>query len=117
RLPIVLLVMSLLLSAFSVAGQRTVSGKVTDDSNGEPLIGVNILIVGTTSGAVTDFDGTYSIVVPEGRNELLFSYTSYASQRITLDASNVVDVKLSPGEILDEVVVIGYGTVKKSDLT
>ncbi|MBK7872755.1 MAG: TonB-dependent receptor [Saprospiraceae bacterium] len=109
--------MSLLLSAYSVAGQRTISGKVTDDSNGEPLIGVNILIIGTTSGAVTDFDGTYSILVPEGHKELLFSYTGYASQRITLEASNVLDVKMSAGEILDEVVVIGYGTVKKSDLT
>ncbi len=97
--------------------QRTVTGTVTDQETGDPLIGANILVIGTSSGTVTDIDGSYSLNVPEGSNVLEFSYTGYSSQRITLGASDVVNIALSAGELLEEVVVVGYGTVKKNDAT
>ncbi len=97
--------------------QRTVTGTVTDGGDGEPLIGASILVSGTSSGTVTDIDGTYSINVPSGATELEVSYTGYATQNITLGASNVVDVALSAGSVLDEVVVVGYGSAKRSDVT
>ncbi len=107
----------LLLSSGYMFGQREITGKVTDSDNGEPLIGVNILVVGTSSGSVTDFDGSYSLRLPEGYNVLEFSYTGYTSQRVTVGASNVIDVQLRAGAALEEVVVIGYGSVKKEDAT
>jgi iron complex outermembrane receptor protein len=104
------------LGSFAFA-QRTITGTVTDAESGEPLIGANVLVVGTSIGTITDIDGSYSIDVPEGSNELQFSYTGYSTQRVTLGVSNVLDIALSPGEVLEEVVVIGYGTVKKEDAT
>ena len=107
----------LLMGASSVWAQRKISGTVTDASSGEPLIGANVLIVGTGDGAVTDLDGKYELSVPAGVSRLQFSYTGYTSQEIELGASSVIDVRLSPGETLEEVVVIGYGTAKKTDVT
>ncbi len=101
----------------AMLAQRTITGTVTDAQTKEPLIGANILVVGTSTGTISDIDGTYSLQVPDGYSVLEFSYTGYASQRITLGASNIVDVGLAAGEILEEVVVIGYGTVKKEDAT
>ena len=89
------------------SAQRTVSGTITDADNGDPLIGANVLVVGTSSGTVTDLDGNYSLSVPDGGTTLEISYTGYASQKIELGASNTVDVALSPGELLEEVVVVG----------
>lgn len=108
--------LALFLWNFSLA-QRTITGKVTDAQTNEPLIGANILVVGTSTGTVTDFDGTYSLPVPEGATELEFSYTGYTNQRVPLGTSNVIDVALSAGQVLEEVVVIGYGSVKKEDAT
>jgi len=90
--------------------QRTVSGKVTDKNNGEALIGANILVVGTSAGTVTDFDGSYSLEVPAGATELEFSYTGYTTQRVPLGNATTLDLALSPGQLLDEVVVTGYGS-------
>ena len=104
------------MSNFALA-QRTVTGTVTDADNGEPLIGANVLVVGTSTGAVTDIDGTYSIRVPEGDQRLEYTYTGYATQTIEVGASNVIDVTMSPGEALEEVVVIGYGTQKSKEVT
>lgn len=106
----------MLLCNFAVA-QRTVKGKVTDAESGEGLIGATITVVGTTRGATTDIDGNYSVEVPAGSTQLRFAYTGYAEQVIDLTASNVVEVALKPGTVLDEVVVIGYGLVKKRDAT
>lgn len=97
--------------------QRTITGSVTDAQNNEPLIGANILVVGTSIGTITEIDGSYSLEVPAGATELEFSYTGYASRRMTIGTSNVMDVALSAGQVLDEVVVIGYGTTRKSDAT
>ncbi|MCB9082066.1 MAG: TonB-dependent receptor [Lewinellaceae bacterium] len=112
-----LLLLAILFSAFTVSAQRVITGTVTDAENGDPLIGASILIVGTSSGTVTDIDGTYSLEVPASATQLIFSYTGYNAQTITIGASNVMDVALAPGQVLDEIVVIGYGTVKKEDAT
>jgi TonB-dependent starch-binding outer membrane protein SusC len=112
-----MLVALLMLLGSAVMAQRTVKGKLTDAETGEGLIGATVTVVGTTRGAVTDIDGNYSVEVPEGSTQLRFAYTGYAEQVVALGASNVVEVALKPGSVLDEVVVIGYGSVKKSDLT
>jgi len=111
-----LLAMLFLLSNFAFA-QRTVTGTVTDSNTGETLIGANVLVVGTAVGTSTDIDGNYSLVVPEGATILEFTYTGYSSSRQTLGASNTVNVSLAEGTLIDEVVVIGYGAAKRSDLT
>ncbi len=97
--------------------QRTISGVVTDAGTGEPLIGANILVVGTSTGTITDFDGAYTLSVPEAAKQLEFSYTGYRPQTIDLTASDKVDVQMTAGELLEEVVIVGYGTVKKDDAT
>ena len=106
----------MLLSSFALA-QRTVKGKVTDAESGEGLIGATVSVVGTTRGGSTDIDGNYSVEVPNGATQLRIAYTGYAEQVVDLSASNVVDVALKPGTMLDEVVVIGYGAVRKTDAT
>lgn len=111
-----LIALLLLLSNFALA-QRTVKGKVSDAESGEGLIGATVSVVGTTRGASTDIDGNYSVEVPDGATQLRFAYTGYAEQVIVLSASNAVDVAMKPGTMLDEVVVIGYGSVRKTDAT
>lgn len=111
----VLLLMALLLCNFLVA-QRTVTGNVTD-TEGIPLIGVNILQKGTSNGTVTDIDGNYSITLTEDGNILVFSYTGYEAIEADVSVRTQVDITLNPGTTLDEIVVVGYGRQKKSDLT
>ncbi len=94
-----------------------VSGVVTD-TDGEALIGVSILVKGTSNGTVSDFDGSYSLNVPDGSNVLVFSYTGYKTTEITVDGRSTIDVIMNnDAALLDEVVVVGYGVVKKSNLT
>jgi TonB-linked SusC/RagA family outer membrane protein len=103
------LVLSLVLFAVSFAiAQRTVSGTITDDG-GEPLIGASILVKGTSSGTVTDIDGSYSLEVPDGSTTLVVSYTGFETREVKLGASNVLDITMSEGVALDEVVVTGLG--------
>jgi len=104
------------LSSFAF-GQRTVTGTVTDGDSGEGLIGASVLVKGTGSGTITDFDGSYSVSVPDGATELVFSYTGYSAQTVVLGASNTVDVKMAQGTILDEVVVVGYGSLTNKEVT
>lgn len=111
-----LLVVAMLFSNFALA-QRTITGVVTDAESGEALIGANVLVVGTSTGTVTDIDGSYSLEVPDDATQLEFSYTGYTSQTITIEASNTIDVALTAGETLDEIVVTGYSAVRKRDLT
>lgn len=113
---LLLFVVAMGMSSLAMA-QRTLSGVVTDSDSGDPLIGANILVAGTSAGTITDIDGSYSIKVPDGATELVISYTGYAEKRMAIGASNVMDITLSSGELLDEVVVVGYSSVKKSDLT
>lgn len=107
------LVLSLVLfSIGAMMAQRSVSGTVTDAS-GEALIGASVLVKGTTAGTVTDVDGRYEVSVPDGSTVLVFSYTGFESQDVSLGASNVVDVTLSEGVALTEVVVTGLGIRKE----
>lgn len=95
---------------------KKISGIVKDE-RGEPVIGANVVVKGTTNGTVTDMDGKYTLEVPVG-GVLQISYIGYNTQEVKVGSVNVVNVSLrEDSEALDEVVVIGYGTVKKSDLT
>ena len=98
-------------------GTITVSGQVTDQQN-EPLIGVTVLIDGQQAGGtVTDFDGNYTIKAP-AKATLKFSYIGYADQRVPVGGKNVINVKMKEdAELLQEVVVVGFGTTKKESLT
>lgn len=97
---------------------RKITGQVIDE-NKEPMIGVSILVVGTTGGTVTDFDGNYTLTLPRGTKEIQFSYVGYLTKVVPVPAnSNVLNVQLqSDSQVLSDVVVIGYGTQRKSDLT
>ena len=96
---------------------KNIKGKVTDES-GEPLIGVNISVDGSSTGTITDFNGNFSIDLPAGRKELVISYIGYKEQTVTVTGNGPVNVKMvSDTQALDEVVVVGYGTMKKRDLT
>jgi len=107
-----------LLPVFNVfAQQRTVSGMVTDEADGTPLIGVNIVIKGTTTGTVTDANGYYSIEASPG-DVLVYSYVGYNIREIEVGDQTEINVSLEQvAESLDELVVVGYGYTKKSDLT
>jgi TonB-dependent SusC/RagA subfamily outer membrane receptor len=98
-------------------GNITVTGKVMDGEMNEPIIGANILQRGTAHGAITDLDGVYSISVPMDA-ELVFSYVGMQTQVIRVDGRHTIDVTMKPdAKTLDEVVVVGYGTSRKRDLT
>jgi TonB-linked SusC/RagA family outer membrane protein len=98
--------------------QLKITGKITDSSNGEALPGVNIVIQGTTSGTTSDIDGKYSIEVPNGNVSLVFSFVGYVSETVSVAGKNIVDISLIPDiKKLDEIVVVGYGTQKRSDVT
>lgn len=96
---------------------KTITGKVVD-SNGQPIPGVNILAKGTRKGTQTDFDGNYSLTVSDNTSVLRFSYLGFKTQEITTGNNTVINITMEEDTAqLDEVVVIGYGTVKRSDLT
>lgn len=103
----------------------TISEKVEDleikgavlDEMGNPLPGVTVIVEGTNIGAVTDLEGNFEIAVEEG-DVLVFSFIGYKDERVTVSTQSVIDVTMFEDEkSLDEVVVIGYGTQKKSDVT
>ncbi|MDR1091995.1 MAG: SusC/RagA family TonB-linked outer membrane protein, partial [Prevotella sp.] len=97
--------------------KRAIKGKVTDSTN-EPLIGVSIVIKGTTSGNVTDLYGNYTLDNVSDSDILIFSYIGYISQEIMVRGKNVIDIILREDvQAIDEVVVVGYGTQKKVNLS
>ena len=96
--------------------QKQISGTVTD-KNG-PIPGVNVVVTGTTVGTITDFEGKYSITVPQGAQSLTFTFVGMEPQEVTIGTQTQINVTMAESAIgLDEVVVIGYGTQKKIDLT
>ncbi len=97
--------------------KRIAKGKVVDANTGEPLIGASIQIKGTTEGEITDFDGAFHIEVEEGAT-LVVSFIGYVPQEVAVSGNKPIVVKLAPdAEQLKEIVIVGYGTQKKSDIT
>jgi iron complex outermembrane receptor protein len=111
-----IIVLLLATASFSFA-QRTINGTIKDASTNEPLIGANILVLGTSSGTVSDFDGNFELQVPEGSTQLRVSYTGYAAQDVDVASGTTFNITLVEGSELDEVVVTGYGTLKSREVT
>ena len=113
--PVLLLAAVLFTSA--AWSQRTIRGAVVD-ADGEPLIGATILEVGTSNGTVTDFDGNYELTLTTDNPSLTFSFTGYKAQTIEVGAQTTLNITMTTdAELLDEVVVVGYGFQKKVNLT
>ncbi|MDP2115361.1 MAG: TonB-dependent receptor [Bacteroidota bacterium] len=117
NLNVTILILSLLLGNLAMAQQSVFSGKVTDSSSGEALPGVSIVVRGTTNGTISNFDGNFTLSVNVGE-VVQFSFIGYKTQEIVAQGQQALRVALAVDtEQLDEVVVIGYGQVKKSDAT
>ena len=111
-----LLFVLFMLPSFLMA-QNNITGTITEQSTSLPLPGVNVIVKGTSNGAATDFDGKYQITANSG-DVLEFSYIGYITQEITYTGQTTINVALTEdASQLDEVVIIGYGSVKKEDLT
>jgi TonB-linked SusC/RagA family outer membrane protein len=115
----VLFTFCLLLQAITVhAQQKTVSGTVTDAQTDSTLAGVNILVVGTSTGTATDADGHYELQVKSLQDTLRFSFIGYKTKRIPIHGQTTIDAALSPSVISgQQMVVVGYGKQKKENLT
>ncbi len=106
-----------LMAHWSYAQEKTITGTVKDDTN-QPLPGVSIVIEGTTQGTITDFEGKFSLEVPDSNTNLVFSFIGFEAQVINVSNQTTLNVRMVPDtKDLDEVVVVGYGTMKKSDLS
>lgn len=114
-----LLTFLLVLGCLAIHAQtRTIKGTITDADSSEPLIGVSVLVKGTSNGTISDVDGSYTLNLPAGSSELVLSYTGYETQEVKVGVANVLDITLQQGTLrLNEVVVVGYGTQIKSTLT
>src|SRR5690606_27606720 len=102
--------------SFGLAKGQTVTGTVSDQSG--PLPGANVLVKGTTNGTQTDFDGNYSLDNVGSNATLVFSYIGYKKTEVPVNGKTTIDVNLEEDDSeLEEVVLIGYGTSRRSDLT
>lgn len=105
------------VSMTALAQSKTVTGKVTD-VDGEPMIGVTVMVKGTTNGTSTDFDGAYTLKNVAESASLVFSYVGCISQEVKVAGKSVINVVMKDdAAMLDDLVVVGYGTQKKSDVT
>ncbi len=113
--------LTLLLILFSIqliTAQRTIKGTVTDEETGEPLLGANILVLGTSTGTAADADGSFTLEVPNDAKELEVSYAGYNTIKVSiLGGISELKITLQSGKILEEIVVTGYATERKVDLT
>ncbi|WP_394800456.1 carboxypeptidase-like regulatory domain-containing protein [Joostella atrarenae] len=110
------LVLPIAFLCFGITQAQTVSGTVSDENG--PLPGANVLVKGTSNGTQTDFDGNYELNDVPDNAILVFSFISFKTKEVAVDGQSSVDITLQPDtQALDEVVVIGYGTQRKSDLT
>ena len=107
-----------LLIPLSTFAQINVKGKVTDSESNQPLAGVTVILKGSTTGTITDQNGSYAISVPDEQKTLSFSFMGYTSKEVVVGSQRDISITLEVDVLrLEEVVVIGYGTAKKSDLT
>ncbi|WP_345241652.1 TonB-dependent receptor [Nibrella saemangeumensis] len=98
-------------------GVFAITGKVIDDTN-QPIPGVSIVLKGTTTGTSSAADGSYKLTIPDGNGTLVYSFVGYKSQEVAVSNRSVIDIRLETDtKALQEVVVVGYGTMKKSDVT
>ena len=111
---IILILLSLF--AFQTYAQRTISGTVKD-SNGDTLYGASIVIKSSTIGTVSDIEGKYSLNIDKNAKTLVFSYVGYETKEVTIGTSNIIDVVLDGSSFLQEVVVVGYSTQTKKQMT
>lgn len=111
-----LLFIVLLAATVSVYGQRSISGTVTDAHGGMP--GVTIVVTGTTQGTITDIDGNFQLMLPAGATEITVSSLGFVTQVIPVEGQNVFHIRLQDDALqLDEFVVVGYGVMRRSDIT
>ena len=110
---------SLTLLTITLYGQeRVITGQVTDLASGETLPGVNILVKGTTIGTVTDVDGNYRLTAPDQAETLVFSSVGYTAEEVAINNQSTINLAMAPDILsLSEVVVVGYGTQDKKELT
>jgi iron complex outermembrane receptor protein len=112
------LLVLLLILPFSVLAQSTLTGMVTDQASGQPMPGVNVIIKGTTKGATTDFDGKYTLSNVKSGDVIDFSYVGFKPAEVVYTSQKTINVSLEEeSDKLDEVILIGYGAVKKKDAT
>ena len=109
------MMLSALLFVGMAAQARVISGTVKDQT-GETIISASVVVKGTTIGTVTDFDGNYSLDVPDDAKVLVFSYIGMKTQELNITGSTMNVVLSENSEVLEEVVVTGYGTTKKRDV-
>jgi TonB-linked SusC/RagA family outer membrane protein len=102
----------ILMSVSFLLAQRNITGKVTDTETGEGLISASVIVEGTSTGTVTDASGNYSINMPEGSTVLVFSYTGYTTQKVTVGAENVLNIQLTEGISVSQVIVTALGVAK-----
>lgn len=109
----------LFMSVITMFGQqRNISGTVTDATEGKTIPGVTVIVKGTTNGTTTDINGNYSLKIDESAKFLVFTFIGMKAIEVPITASNTLNIKMEGEAVnLDEIVVIGYGAVKKSDLT
>ena len=107
----------LMLLPFAMLAQQTVKGKVLERTTGQPLPGVNIIVKGTSNGTSTDFDGNFNLNVKNDNAVLVFSFLGYKTVEVVASSSFMTVSLEDDAQALNEVVVIGYGSVKKEDLT
>lgn len=108
----------LIIGSTAALGQGLIRGSITSAADGQPLIGANVLIKGTAIGTITDLDGSFSIEVGSADNILVVSYTGFLTQEVNVGTQSFLNIALEEGaELLNEVVVTGYGTQKRGDVT
>ena len=103
---------------FVSAQQKTITGKITDSKDGSPLVGASVTVKGTGTGTQTKADGSFSLTVPANANTLVISSVGYVTQEVNIAGQTSADVLMvASGTSLNEIVVVGYGSVRKRDLT
>lgn len=113
-----ILVMIFFAFTHVLSAQQVVSGVVTDAQTGEPLIGANIVSKEVpTSGTITELDGSFSYELAPGTKSLIISYTGYNQSEESINGRTTINVQLSAGQLLEDIIVVGYGTVKRDDVT
>ncbi|HHH52428.1 MAG TPA: hypothetical protein ENK91_02120, partial [Bacteroidetes bacterium] len=108
----------MVFAQFSFAQNISVSGKVTDANEGDPLTGVSVQVKGTTVGTITDLDGMFKLNVPSEKSVLVFSYVGYKPQEVVVGSQRTFNIGMELDVVtLEDIVIVGYGSEKKENLT